>query len=136
MRLLLTVQPAVRAAVAADLLGRPARERPFDHRRLLHEARGRAVGVGADPPALAPHQAHRPPSGREVPDLDDAAPVPGRLHATARTAGHVGRRLDEDPHLPVLFGLGKDDEPVLPQQRGRTATTVTHALCPPFSQVW
>jgi NADP-dependent 3-hydroxy acid dehydrogenase YdfG len=28
-----------------------------------------------------------------------------------------------------------DDEPVHPQQRARVATTVTHALCPPFSLV-
>jgi hypothetical protein len=126
---------AVLADAAADLLGRPAREGPFDRGCLLGEALGVAVGVGAEPPALAPHQAHRPPTGWQVTNLDHAAPVPGRLGAAPRTAGHGRRRLHEHVELAVLLDLGQDDEAVHPEQCARVATTVTHALRPPFSLV-
>ncbi len=121
---------------AADLSRRLAREGPFDLERLLREAPGVTVGIGAGPPALAPHQAHRSSAGWQVPDLDDATPAPGRHHAAGRTAGHGGRRLDEDPHLAVLLTPGKHGDVLHLQQRAGITSTVAHALCPPFSLVF
>src|SRR5579863_1135706 len=118
---------------ATGLLGRPPGEAALDLGRPFREALGVAVRVGAEPPALAPHETHRSPAEGQVTDLDDAAAVSGGPDPTTRAARHVGRRLDEDPQLAVLFGLGQHDEPVQPQQLARVATTVTHALCPPFS---
>jgi hypothetical protein len=120
----------------AAYLGRSATgDTALDPRRLLGEALGRTLRVQADPPALAPAQAHGPSARRQVPDLEDASAVPGRSDPAARTARHVGRRLDEHPELAVLFGLGVHHEALHPEQRVRVTTTVIRALCPPFSLV-
>jgi len=126
---------AVFSDAPADLLGRPPGEGALDRRRLLGEALGRAVRIETEPPALAPHQAHRPSAHRQVPDLDLASSVPGRSDPAARAARHVSSRLDEHPELAVHFGLGEHDEALHPEQCARVATTVIHALCPPFSLV-
>lgn len=57
---------AVFADTPAGLLDRPTGEAPFDRRHLLREALGRTVGIAAQPPALAPHQARRSSPGRQV----------------------------------------------------------------------
>ena len=62
--------------------------------------------------------------------------APGGADTAARTTGNIGRRLDKDEELSILFGLGQDDEPVHPQHRGRAATTATYAPSPPFSLVF
>ena len=61
---------------------------------------------------------------------------PSRPHPADGAARHVSRRLDEHPALAVLLGLGEDGEALDPDQRARVPTTLTHALCPPFSLVF
>ena len=47
-------------------------------------------------------------------DLDLAPAMPSRPHPADGAARHVPRRLDEDPDLAVVFGLGEDDEASIP----------------------
>lgn len=121
---------------SADLPGRPAGQAALDELALLGEGLGRTVGIGAEPPALPPHQSHRPSPDGEIPDLDLTPPVTDGPNRAGRTAHHLGRRLDEQPQFVIGFGRRKHDEPVHSQQRARATTTVIHAPCPPFSLVW
>ncbi len=128
-------RPGIGAPLAG---GRVSEDRP--HRQLAPavalEDDGSA-GLGRRvPPAPAGGLAGERVRGREVEPGEHGS---GRLRQsdpdpTARTARHGGRRLDEDPDLAVLLGLGEDDEPVHPEQCARVSTTVIHALSHPFSQ--
>ena len=110
----------------ADLPSGPASQAPLDELALLGEGLGRTVGIGAEPPALPPHQSHRPSPDGEIPDLDLTPAVPDGTHSTVLAAHSRVLRFNEQPQLVVSLGRRQHDEAVHSQQRARATTTVIH----------
>jgi hypothetical protein len=102
-----------------------------DRDRLLGPGPHSAGRLPAAPQALAPAQHHRPATDRQVTHPNRAAAVRGGRHATACTADHRGRGLDDQ--LPLTTQqLGRDElEAVQVQQPGGGRITVLTHLGPP-----
>ncbi len=120
---------------AGRLLGGPGAEGArLDQPARLGEGLRSAVGVGTAPAALAPDQTHRAPRDRQIPHLDRRCGHADGPHPAAWTPSRSSLRLDQEPQLVARsWSCERTDEALHAQQRGRAATTVTHAPCPPFS---
>ena len=85
---------------------------------------GLAVGLGAAPPALDPHQPCRSPEAGQIPDVDRHPVLGLGPHATAPAAHPLEHRLDGDDQLGWAFGDRQHPESVQSQKRLRQADTV------------
>ena len=99
--------------------------------RGLRPGLRRTVRVWAAPDPLGPHQRHRLPDDREIPDLHPTAAMPDRPAATSLAARDRRGGLDRQPPLLAVMNLGAHDEPVQSYQRRHAPAIVDPHQGPP-----
>jgi hypothetical protein len=112
---------------------RPRRDRLAD----LGPRPCRAARPGAAPDPLGPHQQHRPPVRRNIPDQMRATAVRDRHHPAPRASRPPSRGLHQQLQLTASLPGPEDHEPAQAEHHRRALATgnVIFQLGPPMNSV-